>query len=56
LRDNVEVSFNVKSEVSVQFTLSINLPVIFVDDIPLLVKTLVLAIDNDGSVLSINCT
>jgi hypothetical protein len=53
----VEVSFDVKSELFVEFTLSwLTLPFINVYNIPLLVDSVVLILDLDVSVFGINIT
>jgi hypothetical protein len=55
LRNNVEVSLNVKTELLVELSLSwFSLPFINVDNIPLLVESVVLVLDFDVSVFSIN--
>jgi hypothetical protein len=51
LRNNVEVSLNVKTEVFIELTLSwFSLPFINVDDVPLLVDFTVLSMDDNVSV------
>jgi hypothetical protein len=53
----VEISFDVKSELWIEFSfLWFSLPFINVHDIPLLVDLVVLSINNDVSVFSINVT
>jgi hypothetical protein len=55
LRDDVEVSFNIESELLVQFTLSwFSLPFISIDDIPLLVNLSILWSGFNISVFSID--
>jgi hypothetical protein len=57
LRHNIEISFNIKSEVFVEFSLSwFSLPFISVDNVPLLPETILLFIDANVSVFSINIT
>jgi hypothetical protein len=54
LRNNVEISFNIHTEVFVEFTLGWFLwHLVSIDEIPLLVESLVLFPDNDILVLSI---
>jgi hypothetical protein len=51
LRNNVEVSLNVKTEVLIELTLGwFSLPFINVDDVPLLVDFTVLSMDDNVSV------
>jgi hypothetical protein len=57
LRDNVEWSFNIETEVFVEFSfLWIFWILISIDDVPLLVDLSMLVVDNDVSVFSINST
>jgi hypothetical protein len=50
-RDNVEVSLNVKTESFIELTLSwFSLPLIGVDDVPLLVNGILLSVDTNVSV------
>jgi hypothetical protein len=57
LRNNVEISFNVKTELLVKFTLSwFSFPFISIDNVPLLVNSAVFSIDLNVSIFSINCT
>jgi hypothetical protein len=50
----VEWSFNIESEVLIEFTLlRESFPLVNIDDVPLLVETIVLVPSKDGSVLSI---
>jgi hypothetical protein len=55
LRNNVEVSLNVKTELLVKLSFSwFSLPFVNVYDIPLLVESVVLVLDFNVSVFSIN--
>jgi hypothetical protein len=57
LRDNVEWSFDVETELFIQFSLSwFSLPFISIDDVPLLVDSSVLLEEDDVSVLGILST
>jgi hypothetical protein len=57
LRDNVEWSFNIETEVFVEFSfLWIFWILISIDDVPLLVDLSMLVVDNDVSVFSIKST
>jgi hypothetical protein len=52
LRNNVEISFNVHTEVFIEFSfLWFTLPFISVDKVPLLVDSSMLVVNNDLSVL-----
>jgi hypothetical protein len=54
LRDNVEWSFNIESEIFIEFSLlGESFPLVTVDNIPLLVATIMLVPYNNLSVLSI---
>jgi len=51
----VEISLNIKAELLVKFSLSwFSLPFISIDNIPLLVDSIVLRVDTDVSVFLIN--
>jgi hypothetical protein len=57
VRNNVEISFNIKAILFVEFTLNwISLPFISIDNIELLIDLSVFVPDNDVSVFSINTT
>ena len=56
MSDNVEISFNIKAESLVEFTLSWFLPLITIDDIELLVDLSMSLPYNNVSVFSINAT
>jgi hypothetical protein len=56
-RHNVEVSFNVKAELFIEFSLDwLTLPFINVDNVPLLVDSSMSWMNNDVLLLSINST
>jgi hypothetical protein len=56
MSDNVEISFNIKAESLVEFSLSWFLPLITIDDIELLVDLSMSLPYNNVSVFSINAT
>jgi hypothetical protein len=56
-RNNVEISLNVKSESLIELSFSwLTLPFINVDDVPLLVDSILLLVDSDVSVFSVSST
>jgi hypothetical protein len=57
LRDNVEISFNIESELLVELTLGWLIWILIsIDDLPSLVDFTMLVMHNDVSVFSINAT
>jgi hypothetical protein len=51
----VEISFNIETELFVEFSLSwLTLPFISIDDVPLLVDTVISIVDTDVSVLLVD--
>jgi hypothetical protein len=57
LWDNIERSFNIKAKLFIEFSFSwFSLPFISVDDVPLLVKLIVLGVYTNVSVLLVNIT
>jgi hypothetical protein len=57
LGDNVEVSFNVKTELFVEFSFTwLTLPFIYIHNVPLLINSTMGCVDNDVLLLSVNST